>query len=220
MLKVRLDGRVALVTGGSTGIGLAIAVRMAASGADVAMLARRAGALDEARTVVQASAKGRMHVVPCDVSRADEVARAYGEVLQAFGRVDIPVNSAGSLQTGAFISILDEECRKRAPLRQRCPVPPARRSPKCWRGRAVCSRVPGELKSEAYGLGLAGTIPSTGLSPALFPVHCMSLPHPLVLRSCPAACSFSHATAPGAVRYAGPHASTYQAASSAPPIVT
>ena len=107
-MEVKLDGRVALVTGGSKGIGLAIAVRMAASGADVAMLARRVAVLDEARTVVQASARGRVHVVPCDVSRAGEVARAYGEVLQAFGRVDILVNNAGSSQVGAFTSITDE----------------------------------------------------------------------------------------------------------------
>lgn len=107
-MEVKLDGRVALVTGGSKGIGLAIAVRMAASGADVAMLARRADVLEEARGAVQALAKGRVHVVPCDVSRADEVARAYGEVLQAFGRVDILVNNAGSSQTGAFTSITDK----------------------------------------------------------------------------------------------------------------
>ncbi len=107
-MEAKLDGRVALVTGGSKGIGLAIAVRMAASGADVAMLARRTDVLDEARGIVQASARGRVHVVPCDVSRADEVARAYGEVLQAFGRVDILVNNAGSSQTGAFASITDE----------------------------------------------------------------------------------------------------------------
>lgn len=107
-MEAKLDGRVALVTGGSKGIGLAIAARMAASGADVAMLARRPGVLDEARAIVQASARGRVHVVPCDVSRADEVSRAFGEVLQAFGRVDILVNNAGSSQTGAFTSITDE----------------------------------------------------------------------------------------------------------------
>ena len=48
-MEVKLDGRAALVTGGSKGIGLAVAARMAASGADVAMLARRADGLEEAR---------------------------------------------------------------------------------------------------------------------------------------------------------------------------
>jgi 3-oxoacyl-[acyl-carrier protein] reductase len=72
-MEVKLDGRVALITGGSKGIGLAVAIRMAASGADVAMLARREDALEEARQVVAATAKGRVQVFRCDVSKADEV---------------------------------------------------------------------------------------------------------------------------------------------------
>jgi len=107
-MQAKLDGRVALITGGSKGIGLAIATRMAASGADVAMLARRADVLGKARDLVLTSAVGRVHVVPCDVSRADEVARAYDEVVRVFGRVDILVNNAGTSQTGPFTSITDE----------------------------------------------------------------------------------------------------------------
>lgn len=107
-MDVKLDGRVALITGGSKGLGLAIAIRLAASGADVAMLARRPDVLAEARQVVQATAKSRVHIVTCDVSQADEVARAYDDVLRAFGRVDILVNNAGTAQTGAFPSITDE----------------------------------------------------------------------------------------------------------------
>ncbi len=107
-MHVKLDGRVALITGGSKGIGLAVATRMAASGADVAILARRLHVLHEARDLVLASAVGRVHVVPCDVSRADEVALAYAEVLQTFGRVDILVNNAGTSRTGPFMSITDE----------------------------------------------------------------------------------------------------------------
>jgi 3-oxoacyl-[acyl-carrier protein] reductase len=107
-MDVRLNGRAALITGGSKGLGLAIAVRMAASGADVAILARRAGVLEEARQLVEASAKGRVHAVACDVSRADEITRAHNDVLRAFGRVDILVNNAGASQVGAFTSITDE----------------------------------------------------------------------------------------------------------------
>ncbi len=107
-MHVKLDGRVALITGGSKGIGLAVATRMAASGADVAMFARRLDVLHEARDLVLASAVGRVLVVPCDVSREDEVALAYAEVLQTFGRVDILVNNAGTSRTGPFMSITDE----------------------------------------------------------------------------------------------------------------
>lgn len=107
-MEAKLDGRVALVTGASKGIGRAIAVRMAASGADVALLARRADVLDEARQAVLATARGRVHAAPCDISRVADIESAYGDVIRAFGRVDILVNNAGTSQTGAFPSITDE----------------------------------------------------------------------------------------------------------------
>ncbi|GJE46284.1 SDR family NAD(P)-dependent oxidoreductase [Methylobacterium soli] len=106
-MDVRLDGRVAVVTGGSKGLGLAIATRMAASGADVVMLARNPDGLAAARRLVEPTARGRVHTVACDVSRAEELEGAYDDVLQALGRVDILVNNAGVSQTGAFTSITD-----------------------------------------------------------------------------------------------------------------
>jgi NAD(P)-dependent dehydrogenase (short-subunit alcohol dehydrogenase family) len=106
-MEVQLDGRVAMITGGSKGLGLAIATRMASSGADVVMIARRPEVLADAKAVVQASAKGRVHVVACDVSKADSVAEAYEEAARVFGRVDILVNNAGTSQTGAFPTITD-----------------------------------------------------------------------------------------------------------------
>ena len=107
-MQIKLDGRVALVTGGSKGIGLAIAARMASSGADVVMFARRPDVLEQARQEVQAGAAGRVHAIPCDVSRADELADAFADALRTLGRVDILVNNAGTAQTGAFPSITDE----------------------------------------------------------------------------------------------------------------
>ena len=106
-MDVRLDGRVALITGGSKGLGLAIARRMAGSGAAVVMLARRMDVLQEAQRIVQAEAGGRAHVIACDVSKADEVEQAYGEAVAALGPIDILVNNAGTSQTGAFASITD-----------------------------------------------------------------------------------------------------------------
>jgi 3-oxoacyl-[acyl-carrier protein] reductase len=103
-----MTGRVAVITGGSKGIGRAIAARMAQSGADVAMLARGPEMLEEARLVVSKTAKGRVHVCPCDVTKAEEIAAAYSDVMKRFGRVDIVVNNAGIAQTGSFMSISDE----------------------------------------------------------------------------------------------------------------
>jgi 3-oxoacyl-[acyl-carrier protein] reductase len=107
-MHVSLDGRAAVITGGSKGLGLAMAVRMAASGADVTMLARRPAVLEAARQTVQQTAKGRVHVVACDVSRAEDVARAFAEAHDSMGRVDIVVNNAGTSHTAPFADITDE----------------------------------------------------------------------------------------------------------------
>jgi 3-oxoacyl-[acyl-carrier protein] reductase len=107
-MEANMNGRVAVITGGSKGIGRAIAARMAESGADVAMLARGPEMLEEARLIVSKTAKGRVHVSPCDVTKADQIAAAYSDVMKTFGRIDIVVNNAGISQTGPFASITDE----------------------------------------------------------------------------------------------------------------
>lgn len=107
-MEANLQGRVAIVTGGSKGIGRAIAVRLAASGADVAMLARDEATLEEARQMVARTAKGRVMVACCDVRKAQDIAAAYEQVMATLGHVDIVVNNAGTSRTGAFTSITDE----------------------------------------------------------------------------------------------------------------
>jgi NAD(P)-dependent dehydrogenase (short-subunit alcohol dehydrogenase family) len=107
-MEVSLKGRVAVITGGSKGLGRAIATRMAESGADVAMIARDPGGLEDARKAAKETAKGRVEVFSCDVKQADAIARTYSDIMTAFGRVDIVVNNAGVSQTGAFMSITDD----------------------------------------------------------------------------------------------------------------
>jgi 3-oxoacyl-[acyl-carrier protein] reductase len=107
-MEVNLSGRVAVITGGSKGLGLAMATRMAESGADVALIARNAEALGQAVDIVAKTAKGRVEGFSADVSKADDVAKAYDAVMQAFGRVDIVVNNAGTSQRGPFVSVTDE----------------------------------------------------------------------------------------------------------------
>jgi 3-oxoacyl-[acyl-carrier protein] reductase len=107
-MEIGLDGRSALITGGSKGLGLAIATQMAASGADVAIVARRPGILEEARASIAKSARGRVVTVPADVAKAREVEQAVEAAVAAFGKVDILVNNAGTSQTGKFEEITDE----------------------------------------------------------------------------------------------------------------
>jgi NAD(P)-dependent dehydrogenase (short-subunit alcohol dehydrogenase family) len=108
-MEIRLDGRSAIVTGGSKGLGLAIAQEYAASGADVAILARDPGALAEAKSQIEAGAPGRkIAAISCDVSKADAIRRAYDEVMSAFGKIDIFVNNAGQSTRGPSETITDE----------------------------------------------------------------------------------------------------------------
>jgi NAD(P)-dependent dehydrogenase (short-subunit alcohol dehydrogenase family) len=90
-----LEGRAAVVTGGSRGIGLAIALALARAGADVALAARGAEQLEGARGRVEAEGARRAIGVPCDVTDADAVESLMSRTLEAFGTVDILVNNAG-----------------------------------------------------------------------------------------------------------------------------
>src|SRR5215218_11436022 len=111
-MEVSLAGRTAVITGGSKGIGLAIATRFAASGADVAVIARGRGALDEAVKTIGAGAKGKVAAIAGDVGLAADIKRAYDEAMTQFGKIDIVVNNAGTSRTGAFEEITDEVWRE------------------------------------------------------------------------------------------------------------
>ncbi len=111
-MDIRLDGRSAIVTGGSKGLGLAMATRYAASGADVAILARNADALERARAAISEKARGRVVAIACDVSKADEIERAYATAVRDLGKVDIVVNNAGTSRNGSFEKLTDEIMQK------------------------------------------------------------------------------------------------------------
>jgi 3-oxoacyl-[acyl-carrier protein] reductase len=107
-MDISLAKRTAIVTGGSKGIGYAIAMRFAASGADVVIAARGREALDEAVKAIGAKAKGRVIGARGDVGVAAEVKAIYDEAMRAFGKVDIVVNNAGTSRNGAFEDVTDE----------------------------------------------------------------------------------------------------------------
>ncbi len=90
-MNLNLDRKIAIVTGGSSGIGFAIARRLAAEGATVIVTGRRQDALDQAVAALGGSAVG----IAADVSRAASLAALYAEVQQRFGRIDVLVANAG-----------------------------------------------------------------------------------------------------------------------------
>lgn len=90
----RLDGRVAVVTGASSGLGVAIALGMAAAGADVVIGARRAGMLEETRAEVEKLGRQCL-AVATDVTRVEDCDRLAAAAMNEFGRLDVLVNNAG-----------------------------------------------------------------------------------------------------------------------------
>jgi 3-oxoacyl-[acyl-carrier protein] reductase len=111
-VQITLSGRAAIVTGGSKGIGLAVAKRFAASGADVAVIARGREALDQAVDTIRAAGSARILAVSGDVAVAADLRRLYDEAMAAFGKIDIVVNNAGTSRTGAFEEITDKIWRE------------------------------------------------------------------------------------------------------------
>jgi NAD(P)-dependent dehydrogenase (short-subunit alcohol dehydrogenase family) len=109
MPSLSLEGQVAVVTGGGTGIGRAIALEFAAAGADVAVAGRRLEILEEVAGEVRARGR-RALAFQTDVSVRAEVLRLVEAVVGEFGAIDILVNNAGTTSAfrGAFVDHPEE----------------------------------------------------------------------------------------------------------------
>jgi len=101
-----LSGRVALVTGGGTGIGRATALLLAERGADVAVAGRRAEPLEKTAADIEALGR-RALAVPCDVRKAEAVREMVARVAGHFGRIDILINNAGGAHGHIGLSKID-----------------------------------------------------------------------------------------------------------------
>ncbi|MDA9043363.1 SDR family oxidoreductase [Pseudomonadales bacterium] len=108
-MEIRMDGRVALITGGSKGLGYAMGLKFAESGAQVALAARTKAAVTQAAlTIAQTTGQKAIGYV-CDVADAEDIKRLHQAVTTDFDRIDILVNNAGFAKAGAFEAITDDE---------------------------------------------------------------------------------------------------------------
>ena len=108
MNEFSLEGRVAVVTGGATGIGLAIARALAGAGAKVVLSSRSAGPGEEAAGALRGEGLSAQFV-PCDVSEPESVDRLVRTVLDEHGRLDAMVTSAGRILVKAALEITADE---------------------------------------------------------------------------------------------------------------
>jgi NAD(P)-dependent dehydrogenase (short-subunit alcohol dehydrogenase family) len=105
----RLDGKVALVTGGARGLGQTMATALAQAGADVAITGRTLGPAEEAARGIASGTGRRCQAFAADVTIAADIDRLVREVEAAFGRIDILVNNAGTNIRGAVDQLTEAD---------------------------------------------------------------------------------------------------------------
>jgi len=103
-----LEGKTAIVTGSSRGIGRAIAQRLAKDGAQVVVCARTSSALDEVVHAITA-ASGKAAAIALDLRDAVSAPRLVDFAVKTFGGLDVLVNNAGATRRGAFVKLTDED---------------------------------------------------------------------------------------------------------------
>ncbi len=108
MLELNLQDQVALVTGGSEGIGKAIAYKLAEEGCKIAICARRTDVLEATAAQIRDSTGARVLAVAADVTRLEDLERVVSTTLKTCGPVDILVNNAGRSAAHSFEQTTEE----------------------------------------------------------------------------------------------------------------
>ena len=108
-MEIGISGKVAIVTGGSQGIGKAIAIQLAAEGVRTVIAARKVENLKRAAAEIASATKGEVLPVQADVANLDAVKKLVAGAVSAFGGVDILVNNAAGSGSGALSELTDED---------------------------------------------------------------------------------------------------------------
>jgi 3-oxoacyl-[acyl-carrier protein] reductase len=108
-MNLSLEGKVAVVSGASKGIGAAIATELAAEGCKLALCARGLDTLEQQADAIRGTAPVDVFAAAADVTDPEQVDRFKGEVMEHFGRVDVLINNAGRSYPGNFETLTDED---------------------------------------------------------------------------------------------------------------
>jgi NAD(P)-dependent dehydrogenase (short-subunit alcohol dehydrogenase family) len=136
--RFRLDGRVGLVTGGTKGLGQAMATGLAEAGAQVAIISRHGDEAQAAAAEMEAATGQRCRGYACDVTQAGQVEQLVTQVLAEYGQIDILINNAGINIRGAIDELSLEEFQQVQALNVTGP----------W---LMCRAVAGHMKGRRYG---------------------------------------------------------------------
>ena len=109
----RLEGKVAIITGGNSGVGAATAAKFAAEGAKVVITARREAQLEEVASKIR-EAGGEVLAIASDISKPEDARKVVATVMATYGKIDVLVNNAGVLDSGlkAVDSFTDEDMHR------------------------------------------------------------------------------------------------------------
>jgi len=111
-MDLGLKGRVAIVTGSSSGIGKAIALGLAQEGTKVSICARNEEQLKETAKEIASSAKVEVLALQTDLTRREDIKKLVNETLRKFGRLDILVNNTGGPPPSIFLETSEEDWRR------------------------------------------------------------------------------------------------------------
>jgi NAD(P)-dependent dehydrogenase (short-subunit alcohol dehydrogenase family) len=206
--RADLEGSTALITGGSRGLGLALAHELVQQGARVALLARSEAALCAARAQIRTSLGHEVEVAVCDLRDPAQIELAIARLLALWGRIDILINNAGIIQLGPAEHKLLGEYENAmavhfwAPLHTMRAVIPSMKQH--GGGRIVnVSSIEGKVAFPHMAPYCASKFALTGLSDALRAelarerIHITTVWPGLIRTGSPSAASEQHAPAPG-----------------------
>ncbi len=108
-MDLKLDGKTAAITGGSAGIGKAIALSLAKEGVDVAICARGQDALEEAATEIAKQTNRKIVPIVADLTKTDDANGFIAGSIEALGKLDILINNAGSAAGGTLETLSDDD---------------------------------------------------------------------------------------------------------------